>query len=187
MTTDSFPYTYKFQADRLGSAEKAVLVEPDPAACERIARAYDCVAVDNLRADLTVKPWRKAGVRVVGKISAILTQKCVVTLEDFQQDLVDEIDRTFEPASSRPRRARDINEDGEIEIDLETLDPPDVMLDGVIDLGAVICEQLALNIDPFPRKEGAEFSHMEEEPGEAEDEQPSAFAELAKLKQDKNH
>ena len=84
----------------------------------------------------------------------------------------------------RPAWFFDINEEGEIEIDLETLDPPDVMVDGVLDLGGVVCEQLALNIDPFPRKPGAEFETVAADEGEVDEPAPSPFAALAKLKEE---
>ncbi|MBD1545039.1 YceD family protein [Roseibium aggregatum] len=187
MTGNKFPFSHKVHADRLGDREETIVIEPDKAALKRIAEANGCVDVDRLRAELTLKPWRKAGVRVVGTLEATVTQQCVVTLEPFKQELFEDIDRTFEPVSSRARRPRDLNEEGEIEIDLETLDPPDVMVDGVIDLGAMICEQLALSIDPFPRKPGAVFEQEEEkDSGEVED-KPSPFAALAKLKQDPEH
>jgi uncharacterized metal-binding protein YceD (DUF177 family) len=184
MTSDPVPFSHKVRADRLGDGEKHIVIEPDAGARERIAKAYGCLAVDKLLADLTLKPWRKAGVRVVGTIDAVLKQKCVVTLDPFEQALSDPVDRTFEPVSSRPRRARDLNEDGEIEIELESLDPPDVMVDGEIDLGALICEQLALNIDPFPRKPGAEFHREPEQPDDTNEEKQSPFAALAELKRD---
>jgi uncharacterized metal-binding protein YceD (DUF177 family) len=34
---------------------------------------------------------------------------------------------------------------------------PDIVEDGQIDLGQYVVEQLALRLDPFPRKPGAEF------------------------------
>jgi len=187
MTGESYPFSHKVHADRLGDREQTIVIEPDKAALKRIAEANGCLGIGRLRADLTLKPWRKAGVRVTGTLEAAVTQRCVVTLEPFEEVISEEIDRTFEPVSSRARRPRDLNEEGEIEIELETLDPPDVMVDGVIDLGAMICEQLALGIDPFPRKPGAVFEQEEEkDAGEAE-EKPSPFAALAKLKQEQKH
>ena len=44
-------------------------------------------------------------------------------------------------------------------------DAPDVIEDGRIDLGQYAVEQLALSLDPFPRKPDAEFVQPEE-PGE---------------------
>lgn len=185
MATETFPYAFKVNAGKVVDKDEQVTVTPEPAELKAIARAYDLEALRALTAAFTLKPYRKAGVRVVGPVRASVTQICVVTLEPFDSELTLEVDRTFEPQSSRPRKIRDLNDDGEIEIDLETLDPPDVILDGVLDLGAVICEELALSLDPFPRKPGAEFEggDGEEVPEEDEEEQkPSAFAALQALK-----
>ncbi|NVK33046.1 MAG: DUF177 domain-containing protein [Rhodobacteraceae bacterium] len=184
MTKQTYPYSHPFDGTRLGNEDKHLRLEPSAKECAAIAKAYELDGIDELVADLVIKPWRKSGARVVGTITAKLNRTCVVTLEPFVEDLEDDIDRTFEPVSSRPRRPRDLNDEGEIEIDLETLDPPDVMVDGVLDLGHVVCEQLALNVDPFPRKPGATFE-AEAGPVEEEDEPaPSPFAALAKLKGD---
>ncbi|MTH97770.1 DUF177 domain-containing protein [Roseibium sp. RKSG952] len=182
MTDKDFPFSFKINAERQGDASKDYDVAPDAAALARIADAYNLGELKSLNARLTVSPWKKAGARVSGTIRAQLIRQCVVSLEDFEQTLLEEIDRTFEPVSVRSRRPRDLNSDGEIEIDLETLDPPDVMIDGVIDLGAVICEQLALCLDPFPRKPGVSFQISEQETQAEPDERPSPFAALAKLK-----
>ncbi|MEJ8474206.1 YceD family protein [Roseibium algae] len=184
MVIESIPYSYKVAGDRLGNEERPVVLAPNEAECQDIAKVYEVDAVEELTANLVLKPWHKAGIRVTGKVTCKLHRTCIVTLEPFVQDMVDDVDRTFEPVSSRPRRARDINDDGEIEIDLETLDPPDVMVDGVLDLGAVLCEQLALNIDAFPRKPGAEFTEVVIEEAVESEPAPSAFAALAKLKND---
>ncbi|GAB4539213.1 MAG: DUF177 domain-containing protein [Roseibium sp.] len=191
MTDTSFPYSCKVNAARVVDKDEAIRVTPDAAALKAMAEAYDLVAIESLVADFTLRPYRKAGVRVVGPVTATVRQTCVVTLEPFDSRLEIEVDRTFEPQASRPRRTRDLNEDGEIEIDLETLDPPDVILDGVLDLGAVICEELALSLDPFPRKPGAEFETRSEggdadgEGGDAieqPEDKPSPFAALQALK-----
>jgi uncharacterized metal-binding protein YceD (DUF177 family) len=185
MATETFPYTYKVNASRVVDKDEEVCVQPGPADLKAIAKTYELDAIEDLTARLTLKPYRKAGLRVVGLLTANITQTCVVSLEPFDSHLEIEIDRTFEPQSSRPRKIRDLNEDGEIEIDLESLDPPDVILDGVLDLGALICEELALTLDPFPRKPGVEFEGGEEdeapEPVEPEA-KPSPFAALKALK-----
>lgn len=184
MTDETFPYTYKVNTNRVVDKDETVTVVPDAAGREAIAATYDLAGMRDLEARFTLKPYRKAGVRVVGPVRTSITQTCVVTLEPFDSDLVLEVDRTFEPASSRPRKIRDLNEDGEIEIDLESLDPPDLVVDGVLDLGAVICEELALSLDPFPRKPGVEFESgsAEAEPDEDVDKEPSPFAALEALK-----
>mgnify|MGYP000371513314 CR=1 FL=1 len=185
MATEMFPYSFKVNAARVVDKDQKIAVEPDAAELKAIARAYDLEAIEELKADFTLKPYRKAGVRVVGPVIARITQTCVVSLEPFDSTVKIDVDRTFEPHSSRPGKIKDLNEDGEIEIDLETLDPPDVIVDGVLDLGAVICEELALTLDPFPRKPGVEFEGGdpdEDDDGETDDEKPSPFAALQALK-----
>ncbi len=188
MMTESFPFAFTVNANRVVDKDEAILVEPDQAGLRAIARAYDLAGIKKLEAQLTLKPYRKEGLRVVGQIRADITQTCVVSLETFDSNLTVNIDRTFEPASSRPRKARDLNADGEIEIDLESLDPPDAIVDGVLDIGAVICEELALSLDPFPRKPGVEFEGGREEEHanvEETEERPSPFAALEALKSQK--
>ncbi|MCT6647115.1 DUF177 domain-containing protein, partial [Enterococcus faecalis] len=63
----------------------------------------------------------------------------------------------------------------EIEVTLDE-DDVDPIEDGKIDLGQYAVEQLALSLDPFPRKPGAEFVQPEE-PAEI-----SPFAALKALK-----
>ena len=56
-------------------------------------------------------------------------------------------------------------------------EPPEQLIDGKLDLGALASEFLLLAIDPYPRKPGAEFS-----PPKVEDEGDHPFAALAALK-----
>jgi uncharacterized metal-binding protein YceD (DUF177 family) len=185
MAKESFPYSFKVNASKVVDKDLAMIVDPAATELKAIAEFYDINSVESLKADFILKPYRKAGLRVVGPLRVAMTRTCVVSLEPFESVLKLDVDRTFEPRSSRPRKIKDLNEDGEIEIDLETLDPPDVILDGVLDLGAVICEELALSLDPFPRKPGIEFESSDEEVAEAAEEaetKPSPFAALQALK-----
>ncbi|WP_428645501.1 YceD family protein [Roseibium sp.] len=185
MAKDTFPYSYPVNASRVVDKDERLEISPDAASLKMIAEAYGLDAIGNLTADLRLKPYRKAGLRVTGTVTADITQTCVVSLEPFESVLRIDMDRTFEPHSSKPRKIRDLNDDGEIEIDLEQLDPPDVILDGVLDLGAVLCEELALSLDPFPRKPGVAFEGADgDDDGDeaSEETKPSPFAALQALK-----
>jgi len=187
MASETFPFSRSVNARKVVDKDETIVVQPDARELKLIAAAYDLVAMKDLKASFTLKPYRKEGLRVVGQVSADITQNCVVSLEPFESHVTLDVDRTFEPVSSRLRKVRDLNEAGEIEIDLESLDPPDAIVDGVLDLGAVICEELALSLDPFPRKPGAEFEGGSEEetvPDKEEDSKPSPFAALQALKND---
>ncbi len=58
-------------------------------------------------------------------------------------------------------------------------DPPDEIVGGTVDLGALTAEFLALGLDPHPRKPGVDFSFEA-----ADDRALSPFAVLEKLRRD---
>lgn len=144
-----------------------------------IAKSLGLAALEKLdaRYDLSRNGER---VKLEGRIRAQIQQICVVTLDAFpaaldvplKLDMVPDTDPIF---AVRPERA----EEGEIDIEvmLNEVDPPEPIVDGVIDLGAITLEFLALALDPYPRKPGVSFAP----PASAEPE-PSPFAALAKLK-----
>ena len=124
-----------------------------------------------LNAEITAKPWFD-GVEITGRVQAVVEQICGVTLDPFEQP----VDSLFEiravPANSPHAPPAD---GGGIDLDLEAPDAPDVMAGDTIDITAYVIEQLALELDPFPRKPGATFSY------EAPAEETSPFAALRKL------
>ena len=149
-------------------------LEADPAALERIAQALGLDAMASLRAELRVSPWLD-GVQIDGRWSARVRQTCGVTLEPFDSDLQGELHLRAVPQGSAALGGADEG-GGELDLDPEGEDPPDVLQDDRIDLGAYVVEDLSLAIDPFPRKPGVAFE-APEQTGE-----PSPFAVLAKLK-----
>ena len=68
-------------------------------------------------------------------------------------------------------------------------DPPEEMVDGKIDLGALVTEFFALGIDPYPRKPGADLAaiashipNLELDGPTGIEEKISPFSSLSKLK-----
>lgn len=147
-------------------------LEADAAVRARIAKQLGLVAVDRLQADLALSGWFD-GLRIEGDWSADIVQTCGLSAEDFPVSLSGTFDVRAVPLSS-PHASQDA--EPEIEIDLEADDPPDVLESDVVDLGGYVVEHLALEIDPFPRKPGAEFQPPKET-GEL-----SPFAVLKALK-----
>ena len=109
---------------------------------------------------------RGGGVHVAGQVKAHIGQTCVVTLEPIESDLAESIDLVFSPAAQA--QSRDLKPDEE---------PPELLRDGKIDLGAIATEFLLLGIDPYPRKAGAEFA-----PVKADDDGARPFAALEAIK-----
>ena len=73
-------------------------------------------------------------------------------------------------------------DDVDVFVDPEGEDPPEPLA-SEIDLGEVAAEELALNLNPYPRKEGSAFAGSDTDPVEiAAREKEKPFAALAKLK-----
>lgn len=142
-----------------------------------LAKVNDIPAVLSLTAALRARRWRGEGLEVTGELSARVRQTCVVTLEDFESDIVEPVDLRFAPPQEtpRPRSRRRDAEPEPVEHDALSDDPPDALMDGAVDLGEIASEFLTLALDPYPRKPGAEFV----EPGpEKADDAVSPFARL---------
>jgi len=98
-----------------------------------------------------------------GHLKAAITQICVVSLDPFPA----KIDEHFEVRFVPEDQVGDVDPDDEIdEIPYQGFE---------IDLGEATAEQLALSLDPYPRKPGAVL------PPEASDELEHPFAALAQL------
>ena len=159
--------------------------------CAAVATNLDLPAVSSLSVRLDVA--RRAGDRfhVKGDLHAKITQQCVVTLDDFESRIEQPIDLMFAPVAEPKTDAREANRRGRSvpERDVappavpgsdDQADPPDPIIDDMIDFGAVAVEFLALACDPYPRKPGAAFG--EAAFGDQGQPEVSPFAALERLK-----
>ncbi len=154
-----------------GAAPLRLVAGPDTLAL--VARAIGAEAVTSLEADLTLRPWFD-GVEIAGRVEAVVTRICGVTLEAFDERV------TEPPLSVRVVTAGSPNapqiQGRDLIVDPDAEDPPDELTGETLDIGAYVVEHLALALSPFPRKPDAIF-----EPSKAFD-RPSPFAGLAALK-----
>jgi hypothetical protein len=116
---------------------------------------------------------RGAGVRVTGQVRAKVAQSCVVTLEPVETDVEEPIDLAFAPSPGGKAQGSAETTDQ----DAGDEEPPEPLIGGQLDLGAIATEFLLLGIDPYPRKAGAEFM-----PPKADDTGARPFAALEALK-----
>lgn len=137
----------------------------------RIARLLDLVSLERLTAEADLAPWLDGAV-VKATWRARVVQTCSLSAEEFATDLDGRFEVHCVPAGSPMAEPAS----GEIVIDPDADDPPDILEGDVIDLGAYLVEHLALELDPFPRAPGVEFEPPPTEP------EPTPFAKLALLK-----
>lgn len=163
MTLPPPPYSEPVRLHQIGAGVTRTLT-PDAAARAKIARALDLASLEAFEADVNLTP-SAGGWTLKGRVRASAVQTCGLTLEPLPV----EIDAPFSVSLAEP-----VDETSdEIVITLED-ESPDVVEDGQIDLGLYAVEQLALRLDPFPRKPGAEFVQPEE---------PAEISPFAVLKQ----
>jgi uncharacterized metal-binding protein YceD (DUF177 family) len=163
MSAADLPYSEPVRLHQVGGGVTRTL-KPDAAARARIARALDLASLDAFVAEMTLAP-APGGWRLSGRVRASLAQTCGITLEP----LPIEIDA---PLAVTLAEAADEDSD-EIVITLDD-ETPDPIEGGQVDLGQYAVEQLALLLDPFPRKPGAEFVQPPE---------PTEISPFAVLKQ----
>jgi uncharacterized metal-binding protein YceD (DUF177 family) len=165
-------WSVPIRLDQVGKGTGRRLVA-DEAQRAVLADQLELDSLDLLEAEVEVLPWGR-DYEIKGTFKAAVVQTCGVTLEP----LPSLIEGRFSVKASETPPVEE--HDPDMEIGLETPDPPDLIENGQIDLAAYVIEHLALEIDPFPRKPGVEFEPPVTAP------EPSPFAVLAQLRRDKD-
>ena len=174
-----WPYGHAVQPHRVSRKSPfAFDLTPDGAEMAAIAEFLKIEAVASLRFRGKLVPVGKEDWRAEGRLTAIATQCCVVTLAPVEQRIDEEITRLYVPMV-------EVDEDQVLDLDVDADDETDGYTDR-IDLGHLAIESLALALEPYPRAEGAELPDTRvAPPGVApiEDADLKPFAKLAGLRQ----
>jgi hypothetical protein len=133
-------------------------IEAGRAAREAMAEVAGLREIFSASASLDVTPKSGGRFHVAGRVRARIGQTCVVTLDPIENDIDEAVDLIFAPAEQIPQLADLVDEAAES--DLEIPDPPEPIVDGVIDLGRLATDALFLGIDPYPRKPEAVFEPL---------------------------
>ena len=161
-------FSRTIRAGHIKEASQEHVVVADEAARLSLAALYGLEGIALLRGAFVLRHDRGGVIVAALEMQAKVTQTCVVTLEPFEARIEERSTLQFVPAQTPP-------EGEEMEIDPETLEGPDEIpyINDMIDLGAALAEQLALSLDPYPRKPGAEL------PDEYKAEPENPFSVLA--------
>ena len=139
--------------------------------------SVDALAFD---AELTPESGGQA-VTADGRFDAVVTQACAVTLQPLEQTIEAPFFLRFEADGETDDAAADL------EVDIDDDDPPEPIVDGVFDLGEMVVQLLALELDPLPRTPGLPYEDRESHPGGADSggadgARANPFAALEELK-----
>lgn len=115
---------------------------------QSLADRFGLIELSKLQAEVTVKPLLDQTIAITGRLVADVVQTCVVSLESLPAHVVSDIDvlcAVPELASAH----------------LQSLQPGDKemeeIIDGTIDLGELVAQNLGIALNPYPRKPGLEF------------------------------
>jgi len=162
--------------DHLPDDAFSVKFDADEGARDAIAQRLGMPRLTQFQAAFEVSRAGKGAVWVDGTLRAEGEQTCVVTLEPLPVALDCGFSGMCVPSDSPELAREDVTlEDDDVEILGE-------IVDGVVDLAEIAVQQLSLELDPFPRKEGAEAAYGRRPEDAEEAEADSPFAALAALK-----
>ncbi len=151
--------------DRIATSGQSFDIKADTAECEAVALRLGIPGLHALTCQFHVARQmdaRSGEIIAEGHLRARLDRECVVTLERFTLSVEERFRVRFVPHGTE---AGDDDPESDDEIPYEGT---------AIDLGEAAVEQLALTLDPYPRKPGAAL------PPEANDPEENPFAALAR-------
>lgn len=154
----------------IGGRSFDIEARPDERAA--LAQRFDILAINHLRAGGVIRPQASGRVKLEGHLSAEVVQTCVITLEPVTAVIDVPLERLY---------GFDVTEHiesgiKEVFLDLADDFPAETLIDDIVDVGAAAAEQLALELDLYPRKAGAVFEALS---GEGPKERPGPLARLA--------
>jgi len=166
-------FSRPLEVETLTHGLNRISVEARPDELAALAKRFELPGISALSADFELERGLDGTIAVRGKLKARATQTCVVTLDPVAAVIDEAFALVYAPAAEE-----EDPEDGDI--DPVADDPPEAIIGGRIDLGEAAAAQLALALDPYPRKPGAAFDA--EALGVGAERRTSPFAALGTLK-----
>lgn len=159
------------EISRLGDAETVHDIEASPVERAALAQRFGLLALDSLSATVRLRRVRGgAAIRLSGRLTADVTQACVVSLAPVEDHVEDEFTVLY--ADSGPADETAIGADADVEL-------PEPLPAGPLDIGEAVAQQLSLALDPYPRAPGVEVDRKWSETREGRE---NRFARLAALR-----
>ncbi len=178
---DTVKFSHIVSRADLGTEDTLIVLSATSHECAALAHRLGVVGIKNVVLEAGLKISSSGGVIAKMKLKALVEQRCCVTLNPVQESISLSFTITY-------RDACDLEQDNEKEIfeDIDDVhEQPEPLFDGKIDIGVAAIEQLALEINPFPRVKGVEFDGFTTGPRGDEVSQPDKigpFEVLSKLK-----
>ncbi len=169
-------WSVKIPADQIPESGLHQEIAPDATQRAAMSKLAGLREIPEARGVFDLRPAGRGRVHVVGRVTARVGQTCVVTLEPLDSDIDEAVDLLFAPDDQVEAIIKAMEEQADTEAEMP--DPPEAIVNGMIDLGKLAADALYLGIDPYPRKHGVVF----EPPVVEDDPESHPFAALKALK-----
>ena len=153
MTEPRHPWSRGIALDDVPEEGLDVELEADEGVRAALARTANLRELPRLEARFVLRRKGRDKLHVMGEVSATVGQNCVVTLEPIEQSLVEFVDLVFAPGAGETLA----DGEGGASFGMADAQPPEPLVGGSVDLGAIATEYFLLGIDPYPRKDGVVF------------------------------
>ena len=178
-------FSFIVAVDELSTADRVVQFSANEKERQALAERFNVDGISRLEGRATLKLLSDGDVLMKLEAQAGVQQRCVVTLEPLETEISVDFSTTYTD-SHNTQPGLDWGHDEEVFEDIDDdIEPPESMYDGKIDVAEACVEQLALEIDPFPRVKGVTFDGYSTDPeglSVAKSEKPNPFAKLSELK-----
>jgi len=171
--TPAVEFSRLISADQIGVQETVREITANAAERAALVERFGLLSLGRLTATLGLVRRRSGMIQLRGRFEADLVQACVVSLEPVPAHLAAEFTMSFGAA---PEESGD---GGEVVVSVEGEDPPEEIVDGRIDLGEAVAQQLAVAIDPYPRSPASQAAESAEDADVEAGRKPNPFAVLS--------
>lgn len=177
-------WSYFYNADEISKAPREINLSVGEAERAHLLKRLGVRSLDKLDAKLVLR--RQDGGRVVyikGSLAADVVQSCVVSGDDVPAHIQEDFEAWYadpEDAVSLVKARRDkqaVAGHGEMPI-LDESEDPERIIDGQIDLGELVVQNLVLALDPYPHAPNAHYELGDDNYQEALPKSENPFAAL---------
>jgi len=169
------------RVEKLGLQKYTQDIQANEGERKALGERFKIESLDALTAQVSLQLLTSGDVLMSARFQARVTQTCVITLDPVVSEISSEFTMTY-TEGPESEGGHDEEEFADLDDDIEL---PEAIEDGKIDIGEAVAEQLALEIDPFPRVKGAKFDQYStggKADNEPVPEKKNPFAVLSKLK-----
>jgi hypothetical protein len=160
--TEGLPFFHAYNLARLGNAGDAVHFVADAQQRATIAKWSGILCLDKFETEVEIKKLAPNRFGLAFRLSADVTQACVVTLEPVSSHMEKSFTRELMFVGASRHRDADSGSDSgsgpDVVLDSELDEGPEEIESLHFDLAGPVLEEFVLSLEPYPRRPGVEFA-----------------------------